>query len=162
MWSPPEAPSWVGWCCSSWFFLGKVRIHFLHGNKSFSLHSITNSRTLNFILFITMILNISSGVTSVGRSTCVFFFPVGTEAILPPGGRRRKQWRGDGVTERMLVPPSVEIRDVDVDGYHCLGDHPLQDAGVFATGGDQMTVVVQEGNVGHVTAVATVLVARSL
>ena len=43
-----------------------------------------------------------------------------------------------------------------------LGDHPLQDAGVFPAGGDQVTVVVQEGNVGHVTAVATVLVARSL
>lgn len=44
----------------------------------------------------------------------------------------------------------------------CLGDHPLQDAGVFPAGGDQVTVVVQEGNVGHVTAVATVLVAGSL
>lgn len=43
-----------------------------------------------------------------------------------------------------------------------LGDHPLQDAGVFPAGGDHVTVVVQEGNVGHVTAVATVLVARSL
>lgn len=44
----------------------------------------------------------------------------------------------------------------------CLGNHPLQDAGVFPASGDQVTVVVQEGNVGHVTAVTTVLVARSL
>lgn len=44
----------------------------------------------------------------------------------------------------------------------CLGNHPLQDAGVFSASGDQVTVVVQEGNVGHVTAVTTVLVARSL
>lgn len=44
----------------------------------------------------------------------------------------------------------------------CLGNHPLQDAGVFPASGDQVTVVVQEGNVGHVTAVTTVLVAWSL
>jgi len=39
---------------------------------------------------------------------------------------------------------------------------PLQDAGVFPSGGDQVTVVMQEGNVGHVTAVAGALVAQSL
>lgn len=50
----------------------------------------------------------------------------------------------------------------DADGMHCLGNHPLQDAGVFPAGGDQVTVIMQEGNIGHVTAVATVLVARSL
>lgn len=44
----------------------------------------------------------------------------------------------------------------------CLGHQPLQDAGVFPARGDQVTVVVQEGNVGHVTAVTAVLVARSL
>lgn len=44
----------------------------------------------------------------------------------------------------------------------CLGNHPLQDAGVFPAGGEQAAVIVQEGNVGHVTAVATVLVTRSL
>lgn len=49
-----------------------------------------------------------------------------------------------------------------MDGWCCLGNHPLQDAGVFPASGDQVTVVVEEGNVGHVTAVATVLVARSL
>lgn len=49
------------------------------------------------------------------------------------------------------------IPDVD-----CLDDHPLQDAGVFPTGGDQMTVIMQEGNVGHMTAVTAILVARSL
>lgn len=43
-----------------------------------------------------------------------------------------------------------------------LGNQPLQDAGVFPASGDQVTVLVQEGNVGHVTAVTTVLVARSL
>lgn len=42
-----------------------------------------------------------------------------------------------------------------------LGNDPLQDAGVFPAGGDQVTVVVQEGDVGHVTAVAAVLVTRS-
>lgn len=47
-------------------------------------------------------------------------------------------------------------------GLCYLGNHPLQDAGVFPAGGDQVTVIVQEGNVGHVTAVAAVLVARSL
>ena len=60
----------------------------------------------------------------------------------------------------MLVPDCGGLEMLD--GYCCLGDHPLQDAGVFPTGGDQVTVVVQEGNVGHVTAVATVLMARSL
>lgn len=44
----------------------------------------------------------------------------------------------------------------------CLDDHPLQDAGVFPTGGDQVAAIVQEGNVGHVAAVTAVLVARSL
>lgn len=38
---------------------------------------------------------------------------------------------------------------------------PLQDAGVFPSGGDQVTVVMQEGNVGHVTAVAGALVTQS-
>lgn len=48
------------------------------------------------------------------------------------------------------------------DGAGCLGDHPLQDAGVFPASGDKLTVIMQEGNVGHVTAVATVFVAGSL
>lgn len=39
---------------------------------------------------------------------------------------------------------------------------PLQDAGVLPAGGDQATVVVQEGHVGHMTAVAAVLVTGSL
>lgn len=39
---------------------------------------------------------------------------------------------------------------------------PLQDAGVFPTGGEKVTVVVQKGNISHVTAVATALVTRSL
>lgn len=43
-----------------------------------------------------------------------------------------------------------------------LYDHPLQDAGVLPAGGDQVTVVVQEGNVGHMTAVSAIHVAWSL
>lgn len=62
--------------------------------------------------------------------------------------------------QRGCWSPPVGIKDVDEQ--HCLGNHPLLDAGVFPTGGDQVTVVMQEGNVGHVTAVATVLVALSL
>lgn len=50
----------------------------------------------------------------------------------------------------------------DAGRWSCLDDHPLQDAGVFPTGGDQVTVIVQEGNVGHMAAVTAVLVARSL
>lgn len=56
--------------------------------------------------------------------------------------------------------PPVGIKDVD--GQLCLGDNPLQDAGIFPASGDQVTVVMQEGNIGHVTAVATVFVAWSL
>lgn len=82
--------SWVGVAVVD-FFWGAVRIHFLHGNESF-LHSITNSRTLNNIQFITRI--ISSEVTSVSSQVlhvCLFKFPVGTEEILPPGGSTVKQ-----------------------------------------------------------------------
>lgn len=53
----------------------------------------------------------------------------------------------------MLVPAPAQ---------RCLGNHPLQDAGVLPAGGDQVTVVVQEGHVGHMTAVTPVLVTRSL
>lgn len=53
----------------------------------------------------------------------------------------------------VLVPAPVQC---------CLGNHPLQDAGVFPAGGDQVSVVVQEGHVGHMTAVTAVLVTRSL
>lgn len=38
----------------------------------------------------------------------------------------------------------------------CLSDHPLEDAGVLPSGGDQVTVVVEKGNVGHMAAVATI------
>lgn len=44
----------------------------------------------------------------------------------------------------------------------CLSDHPLEDAGVLPSGGDQVTVVVEKGNVGHMAAVATVGMARGL
>lgn len=50
----------------------------------------------------------------------------------------------------------------DAGCWGCLDDHPLQDAGVFPTGGDQMTVIMQKGNVGHMTAVTAILVAWSL
>lgn len=64
------------------------------------------------------------------------------------------------MTERIAGPRLWGIRD---EGRRLrLGHHPLQDAGVFPASGDEVTVVVQEGNVGHVTAVATALVARSL
>lgn len=62
-------------------------------------------------------------------------------------------WRGSD-----RIP--VEVRDAGVS--FCLGNHPLQDAGVLPTSGDQVTVIVQEGNVGHVTAMATVFLTWSL
>lgn len=43
-----------------------------------------------------------------------------------------------------------------------LHNSPLQDAGVFPAAGDQATVIVQEGHVGHMTAVTAVLQTRSL
>lgn len=44
----------------------------------------------------------------------------------------------------------------------CLSDHPLEDAGVLPAGGDQVTVVVEKGNVGHMAAVATIGMAWGL
>lgn len=74
---------------------------------------------------------------------------------MPPGGSTIGRWKKWAGWERLQVPGRL-------DKVGCLGNHPLQDAGVFPASGDQVTVVVQEGNVGHVTAVTTVLVARSL
>lgn len=72
-------------------------------------------------------------------------------------GRTVKEWLGSERGCRSLTDWAGYV-----EGDSCLGNHPLQDAGVFPTSGDQVAVVVQEGNVGHVTAVTTVLVAWSL
>lgn len=68
-------------------------------------------------------------------------------------------WQHDRM--RVVAGPWLSGRGWST-GVGGLGHHPLQDAGVFPASGDQVTVVVQKGNVGHVTAVTTVLVARSL
>lgn len=76
------------------------------------------------------------------------------------GTRKHGAGMTEGGAERMLMIPHVGMSNANK--WCCLDNRPLQDAGIFAAGGDQVTVVMQEGNIGHVTAVATVHVARSL
>lgn len=79
---------------------------------------------------------------------------------MPPGGSTAGRWEKWAGCE-LVAGPWLTARG-GLDGVGRLGNQPLQDAGVFPASGDQVTVVMQEGNVGHVTAVTAVLVARSL
>lgn len=50
----------------------------------------------------------------------------------------------------------------DCSGIVLLSKHPLKNAGVLSTSRDKMTVVMEEGNVGHMAAMPTIDMAGSL
>lgn len=60
-----------------------------------------------------------------------------------------------------VLPPGGQEAPVKVQQSY-LGDRPLQDTHVLPSGRDQVTVVMEKGNVGHMAAVATVNMAWSL
>lgn len=96
--------SWVGVAVVDFFWGETVRIHFLHGNKSFTLHSISNSRTQTIFRFLqgyaaSYMTSGSGQVVFVGVCVCVFvfLFLVGTEEILPPSGSMVKSGKATGI-----------------------------------------------------------------
>lgn len=78
--------------------------------------------------------------------------------VLGPIGRGGRFLRGRG----RRGSPRGRTREQAVAKRRLVNQTPLHDAGVLPPRGDQVAVVVQEADVGHMTAVGAVLMAGGL